>query len=317
MNFRVIDRGSLALAAWDNLAKHGSFFHTAAWADICLEGIPRAHRAVFLCGFEGETLVAGMPAVITRRYGSESFYSMPDGTYGAPIFSDLCPDENRRAYIGYLDEYFKKSAFSKILIADFSGNLKDWSGRNLQRTRHFTHIVSLENPEAYRPRPNVESHLRTGRKRPSEIITIGHPSQIDDFYRLYCLTRKRHNGGPGRTKGFFEAVIRHLGTTDKLYWTAMEAEGQMIGSQIHFLHGDTLFNWQTVSDYDMRQYKPSQMLMHDAIEMAAENGLSKINLGASPPDAEGLIMYKEGWQGVRTEYDILTAVSWWRKLLGR
>jgi len=317
MSFRVIDRGRLDIAAWGNLMRHGSFFHTASWVDICLAGLPTAHRAVFLCGYEGDELIAGMPGLITRRFGFETFYSMPDGTYGAPVFSAQCPEGQRREFLESLTAYFREESFSGIIIADFEGSLRDWPGYKMRRTRHFTHIIALDNPDDYRPRANIESDLRTGQKRPSEIIRFNDISQVDDFYRLYRLTRMRHKGGPDRGKKFFESIFQHLAKTDKLYWIGLKAEGSMIASHIYFIHGDTLFGWQVVSDYEKRHYKPNQLLTYDAIGMAGKNGLRKINLGASPPEAEGLVFYKEHWQGIRIEYDILTARSWWRNLLGR
>jgi CelD/BcsL family acetyltransferase involved in cellulose biosynthesis len=132
------------------------------------------------------------------------------------------------------------------------------------------------------------------------------------------MTAARHDGkGPHRDKKFFEILFKRLHDSDKLYWTGLVAEGALVGSQIHFIHGDTLFNWQTVSDYEKRQYKPSQLLMHDAIERAADLGLKSVNLGASPPDAGGLIRYKERWQGTRIDYYIYSSLSRIRKLLGR
>lgn len=317
MDFRVIERERLDTAAWDNLARHGSFFHTASWADICLTGLAAAHQAVFLCGFEENELIAGMPGLVTRRFGFRTFYSMPYGTYGAPVFSERCREERRREFLDSLSAYFQRMRFSSVFIADFDGSLSDWSEYQMQRTRHFTHIVSLENPEDYRPRPNIESDLRTGHKLRSEIIHVEDISQIDDFYRLYRLTGMRHKGGPELGKRLFDTIFKHLAETDKLYWTGLMAEGRLVGSNIHFIHGDTLFNWQTVSDYAMRHYKPGPMLMYDAISMAIRTGLKKVNLGASPPEAAGLVFYKERWQGVRTEYDILTIGSWWRRLLRR
>lgn len=317
MNFCVIDRGCLNLAAWEILAQRGSFFHTTSWMDICLAGLPGAHRGIFLCGYDGDELVAGMPGLITRRLGFESFYSMPYGTYGAALFSGQLSENQRREFFDSLALFFRKSRFSEVVVVDFGGSLHGWSGHKMKRVRHFTHLISLDNPGEYRPRPNVESDLRTGRKRQSEIFRISDTSQVDDFYRLYHLSRKRHGGGPDPGKKFFEAVFSRLNNTDSLYWTGINAEGAMIGSQIHFIHGDTLINWQTVSDYEKRRYKPNHLLMDDAICLAAGKGLKKINLGASPPEAPGLVFYKEHWQGVRTEYDILSVRSWWRQLLRR
>ncbi len=94
---------------------------------------------------------------------------------------------------------------------------------------------------------------------------------------------------------------------------AIEIDGAMAASQINLIWGDTLFNWQVVSDLGFRQVKPTYLL-HDAMIAYAQNQkLRKINLGASPPEAEGLIEYKERWGGTEIGYDIMTSSSWlWR-----
>ncbi len=318
MDFRIEDRNGLDVPAWDKLARNGSFFHTVSWIDICVDGLSSEARSIFLCGCEGNNLVAGMPAVITRRLGFESFSSMLDGTYGAPIFADKDNMELKNEFLDHLSQYFQNHKFSRVVIADFNGVLSDWHDHRMERTGHFTHVVRLDNVDDFRPHKKIAYDLRAGQKIESEIVDVREESQVEDFYRLYCMTELRHGQKqPRREKVFFNCLLHNLVDSDSLYWRAMIADGVMVGSQIHFIHGDTLFNWQTVSDYEKRQYKPSQLLMHDAIGKAAESGLKQVNLGASPPDAAGLIRYKERWKGERVEYDILTARSGLRKMLGR
>jgi hypothetical protein len=317
MDFRLIERGRLDIPAWENLARHGSFFHTVDWADACVNGEDKDARSVFICGYEGRQIIAGMPAVMTCRFGLKSFYSMPDGTYGGPIFSDACDEKSHYGFFEYLNRYFHDNKFSKIVVVDFDGVSAGWEVP-MNRRRYFTHEVFLDDPENYRPDKKIEQHLRVGQKADSEIIEISRPSHVDDFYRLYLLTARRHGQKrPRHEIKFFENLYNQMGDSPKLYWTALVVGQSMAGSQINFFHQDTLINWQTVSDYEMRRYKPNQMLLYDAICKAGADGLKKVNLGASPPEASGLIGYKERWRGRKKEYEIITGTSWYRKLLGR
>jgi hypothetical protein len=318
MDFRVLDREELDIPAWDNLVRNGSFFQTQSWAEICVDGVATEARSLFLCGYDRNRLAAGMPAIITSKYGMKSLYSMPDGTYGAPVFSTKNDPEFNRTFLDNLAKYLQAEKFSKVMIVDFEGRLSEWSEHSLNRSGYFTHLVSLEKPEQFRPHKKIEYDLRAGQNIKSEIIRIQSKSQVDEFYRLYRLTESRHGRKkPRYSKRFFESIFHHLSDSEMLYWTGMMAKGAMVGSQIHFIYGDMLFNWQTVSDYAARQYKPSQLLMNNAINHALKEGLKKVNLGASPPEAEGLIRYKERWHGRRVDYDILTARSGLRKMLGR
>lgn len=317
MKFRVLDRDELDVSAWNDLAANGSFFHTVSWADICVSGIGNRARSVFLTLYDDNRLAAGMPAIITRRFGFRTLSSMPFGTYGAPIFAPDSTPENRRQFMTHLNQYLQKEKFSSVVIADFEGRLSEWDRAVIRRGRCLTHVIDLDDEE-FHPHKKIEYDIRAGQKADSKIIRLDNSSRVADFYRLYRMTEKRHeNRGPRRGFEFFEAILDHLADSHTLYWTGLTVEDSLVGSQIHFIHGGTLFNWQTVSDYEMRRYKPSQLLMNDAFRYAAEQGLTRINLGASPPEASGLIRYKERWQGKKVEYDLLTARSWYRKLLGR
>jgi lipid II:glycine glycyltransferase (peptidoglycan interpeptide bridge formation enzyme) len=102
-----------------------------------------------------------------------------------------------------------------------------------------------------------------------------------------------------------------------LYWNSLLEDSRMVGSCINFIHGDTLFNWQNVSDYSKRYLRPNHVLIADAIEYAIERGIKKINLGASPPYAHSLIDFKKRWGGERVNYDSYFSSSWLLRLLRR
>ena len=110
-------------------------------------------------------------------------------------------------------------------------------------------------------------------------------------------------------------MLKHLGDTDILYWNCLMHEGMMVGSCINFIYHNTLFNWQTVSNYEFRRLKPNHVLLSEAIQKGIDRGIRKINLGASPPYAHSLIDYKERWGGVKIDYDTYISDSWFRKLL--
>jgi hypothetical protein len=323
MDFQVIDRQSLDLKSWDNLVSRDSFFQTTDWMDVCIDGLapdagPENVRAVFLCGFDGKNLVAGMPGVITGRLGLESFYSMLNDTYGGVVYCETCVDEIKEEFVSHITDYFKGKKFSRVVITDYNGNLAFWTDFPMTRKKHFTHIIEFDSNGQYQPHKKVKGDIRAGQRAKSEVVRIENSSQIDAFYNLYQMTEQRHNKKKTLYgKAFFNSILDHLGESRRLYWTGLMAGEKMIGSQIHFIHGDTLVNWQTVSDYEKRHHKPGQLLMYDAVRKGMEIGLTKINLGASPPDADGLIFYKERWGGVRVEYDILTYRSGLRRLLRR
>jgi len=323
MDFRVIDRQSLEVAQWNRLCRSGSFFQTVTWADVCVHGLPADRNgvnadAVYFCGYDDGRLVAGFPAIITKRYGVSSFDSMPNHTYGSAIFEDNVSTEAKAYFMERMSGYLKEHRFSRITITDFEGQLKSHPPMKLRCDRSFTHIIGIDSIGEFEPHRRIKRDLRTGAKADTEIIRIQDQDDIDDFYQLYRMTERRHGAKrPLYRRGFFQALAEVMGDSEMLYWPGLMVEGRMIASQVNFLYGNTLINWRVVSDYEWRRYKPNQILLYDAIEKAVAMGITKINLGASPPEAEGLIAYKERWGGARVEFDIYSHRSRLRRLVRR
>ncbi len=319
MDFRVLDRRSVDRKQWEQLAERGSFFHTVTWADICVDGLAPHAEAVFLCGFENGRMAAGMPAIITRHIGLGSFYSMPYGTYGEAIFAEGVPGNTREEFSKRVKEYLIENNFSRIAITDSRSNFIGLNGSTLHRKKLFTHIISLNGSGNYQPPDKkIAGHLRTGKRADTDIMHIRKPGQLDEFYELYRLTERRHGKHrPLYGRKFFESILSNMNGSKDLVWSGLMADGEMVGSSINFIHHKTLFNWQTVSDYDKRKFKPNHILLYEAIHEGIEQGVERVNLGASPYYSKGLIDYKERWGGVRFDYDFYFADSWIRRIIRR
>jgi len=304
---------------WDELAAGGTFFHTRQWADICSQGLGHRAQAIFLTGYENGKIVAGMPAIITRKLGIKSFYSMPYGTYGEVVLAADGDEIQRDLFNAHLIEYLKKNKFSRIAITDFEGKFARISEPFLSWSPAFTHIISLNGASKHDPPDKkINGHIRAGLRADTVKVVVEHGEHLDSFYDLYILTEKRHDQlNPLYSRKFFKAIFDILNGSKMLYWNALMDGDSMIGSCINFIYGNTLFNWQTVSDYSKRHLKPNHVLLSDAINQAIENGIDKINLGASPPYAHSLIDYKERWGGMRYDYDNYLSDSWFRKLINR
>jgi len=317
MDFRIIDRKNLDLKAWERLTTNSSFFHSHQWVDTCVDGLSPGAHAEFLCGYEGNRLVAGMPAVITKKFGFKSFYSMPYGTYGEVVMAEGTEESQRDEFYVFLVKYLQKGRFSRIAITDFDRNFSRLSEPFLSHTESFTHIIEINgNGTHVPPDRKINGHIRAGQRANTEIILVETREQLRDFYRLYEMTEKRHGSiRPLYSKHFFTSILKHLGGTDMLHWNCLMYEGVMIGSCIKFIYNRTLFNWQTVSNYEYRNLKPNHVLLSEAIKKGIEDGITRINLGASPPYAHSLIDYKERWGGVRVEYDTYLSDSWLRKII--
>lgn len=319
MIFQAIDSQSLDRAEWEKLVRTGSIFQTCLWAEISAAALGSKAKPIFLGGYEQGQLIAGLPAIISRRFGLSSFFSMAYGDYGGALFEDGIEEGSRQEFFASLNGFFLERNFSRVIIVDFLGSMRGWLNPRFARSCSFTHIINRrETGECYLPDKKTERHLRAAQKAGIEIVRVRDDSQVEQFYHLYRLTEKRHGRNrPIYSRHFFDTLIEKMGRSESLYWTAAVIEGKMIASQMNFIYGDSLVFWKGASDYEMRHYKAGYVLMDDAIRKARDVGATKVNLGASPPEAAGLIAYKEGWGGRKTEYEIYLYRSRLFRLLGR
>jgi len=316
MEFKVFDRKSLDLSMWNRLVSKGTFFHTHQWADICSEGLGHCAHSLFLTGVKNGKIIIGMPAIITKKMGFKSFYSMPYGTYGEVVLEKEISELQRDIFNTHLIKYLKNNCFSRIAITDFEGKLAKISEPFLSSSSVFTHIIHLDKKDKHNPPDKkINGHIKTGLKADTNEIVVKSREHLDAFYQLYLLTGKRHEQRkPLYSKKFFRAILDVLDESNMLHWNALMEDAIMIGSCINFIYRDTLFNWQTVSDYSKRHLKPNHVLLSHAIDLAIEKGIKKVNLGASPAYAQSLIDYKERWGGIRVNYDSYVSDSWPRRL---
>lgn len=300
---------------WDRISATGSFFQTFPWVEICSAGLDA--EAVFVCIYEKDKLIAGMPGIIVSRFGFKSFLSMPYDTYGGALFDSDLASEKRREIAVKLLSYVISMRFSAIIITDQKQYLKSEISNSSRLA--FTQIVDMgENPTLDPPDKKIMGHIRAGQKRDSQIVDIQTTEQLDRFYELYRQTAERHGDKiPRHAKRFFETICDKLAGPDKMIFIALMVDDKMAGAHLGFLDSDTLINWQTVSDYELRQFKSNHLLMHEAASRAIKKGIRYINLGASPGGADGLVDFKQRWGGVRNEYDIITIKRGLRAVIDR
>ena len=298
------------------LADTGTFFQTKFWLRICAEGLPA--DPVVIAAFDDGMLRAILPGIITRRLGRRSFYSMPFGTYGGMVVSERLEPVEQNEFLGYLAGFIRGGKFSRVSIVDFGQTLSDQLGGGLTRTDVYTHILDIDEAA---PDLGIDKKVRyeiaAGEKSGGEVVRLIDRRQVGEFYSLYQKAERRRGRRPLYPRRLFEVIAADLLGSDRLLWNALVDGGRIIGSQIHFLHRDTMFYWQAVSAEEVRPLRPDYRLFYDALQHAVKQGIKTVNLGASPPDAEGVVFFKERWGARRCSYPIWHSESWWRRWLAR
>ncbi|MDQ8204981.1 GNAT family N-acetyltransferase [Pelagicoccus sp. SDUM812003] len=240
----------------------------------------------------GDQTIAAIPVSVVRSTltGSRAI-SMP--------FFDLCPPIAKTADLA-------KSLFNELLSFAEKQKLdyveaRGWSNESTCGTpslSFYNHTVPLsEGPESIFNRFS-SSNRRAIRKAQKEGVDVGISTGIEavkDFYRLQCITRRRH-GLPPQPFTFFKNLHREILSEGKGVVVYARVENQTVSSSIYMEQGDTVHYKYGASDLAYQNARCNNIVMWKALEHFSQKGLRVMDFGRnSPKGQEGLRRYKLGY----------------------
>jgi CelD/BcsL family acetyltransferase involved in cellulose biosynthesis len=122
--------------------------------------------------------------------------------------------------------------------------------------------------------------------------------QLQSFYRLLLLTRRRHQLPPQPLQ-WFRNLAQFFG--DRLQIRVACKDGRPIASMLTLTEKKTLVYKYGCSDADFHKLGAMPFLFWQAIQDAKKNGAEEFDFGRSELDNPGLITFKDHWGGERTQ----------------
>ncbi|HBG07403.1 MAG: methicillin resistance protein [Geobacteraceae bacterium GWC2_58_44] len=298
-------RAELKVAVVNPLLSHGwnemllscdncTIFHSANWARLLAESYGY-HPAYFTLSeqerFRGCLPVMEVNSVLTGRRGV------------CLSFSDYCgalirePEEFRLLFNGIL-ELGRMSGWRYV---EFRG--EPFLGAEQPARIYAHHVLQLTEDVGEMHARLRESTARNIRKAEKEGVTVRicrSLQGVQDFYRLHCLTRKRH-GVPPQSIRFFEKLHKHV-ISQELGFTALASHGRRTVAGVICLHfGKNAVYKYGASDETFQQLRANNLVLWEAIKKCAAEGYGSFSLGRTDLDNEGLLAFKNGWGGSRSE----------------
>jgi CelD/BcsL family acetyltransferase involved in cellulose biosynthesis len=127
--------------------------------------------------------------------------------------------------------------------------------------------------------------------------------QLNDFYRLMTMTRRRH-GLPPQPLRWFRALIAAFGPDLKI--RIVRKDGAAVASIVTLSHRQTMVYKYGCSDASANKFGGTPMLFWKTIQEAKANGQNELDMGRSDLDDPGLSVFKEHWGSVATP------LTYWR-----
>ena len=128
----------------------------------------------------------------------------------------------------------------------------------------------------------------------SEGVTVEITQSLEavrDFYRLQCLTRKRH-GLPPQPWAFFVNIHRHILSQNLGMIAVASHSGRKIAASVYFFLGGRAIYKYGASDFAWQQLRGPNLVMWEAMKWLARKGSKRLNLGKTSLSNEGLRRFK-------------------------
>jgi CelD/BcsL family acetyltransferase involved in cellulose biosynthesis len=287
-------------ARWDELvaASDGSgVFHTSAWAGLW--GTEwRDARWEALVVEDGAGYVAGLGAIVRQRGPFRTVHAMPFATYGGPLVRRGHPDPSGLA-AALLEGFARWIGGPFVLRAELAwyGGAADAFPERLRPVESSTHVLTLGadyEEVASRFAPSTRRLVRQADESGLTIEPADTPEKIGEFYALATETVRRRGGTP-KPRSLYDLVFERLVPLGLGRYHLVRHGGEAVAGSLHLFHEGVATNWLPVSRASAWTLRPNNFLIASLLETLCASGYHTYNFGASPPDAAGLIRFKEGW----------------------
>lgn len=272
-------------------------------------------RAVYFVAEETGIVVAAVPVI---EFGSgvlARMQALPDGLF-APIW--VSDEEQSRA--GSIRSELVRQVMSMKYLRRYLTDYDNAFDMNdcemtVQTTSVIDLAVSAELGGWAPPDKTLRAEIAKSEREGVKVSVFEPAGQMQAFLKLMEQTESRHGRFPKYRPAFWDALGLLAEKERRIRWFCVEHEHELAASHIYFLDRGIAFNWQVFYDKKHSALKANQAITYRAANEFGCEGITALNLGISPPDAEGLKSYKEKWGGREYQYRIFKKTSWLGKFV--
>jgi len=283
----------LSFPGWDDQIlkfEEASIFHSSSWARLLSDSYRFKPRYV-ISHDKGE-LRAVIPMMEVRNLqGEKKGVSLPFSDYCFPLFTDEAAFE--RAFDFALDS----ARINKWKSLTLCGNAP-FRKEIPPSTFYYRHVLRLGTDEKKQFGLFRENTKRNITKAIKENINVSFETSweaVNEFYRLNCLTRKRH-GLPPQPILFFKNLHKSVITQGKGSVAIGRLQGRPITASVFLHYGNKVFYKYGASNEQFNDTRGNYLVMWEAIRRYGDQGFETLCLGKTEVQHKGLLQYKTGWR---------------------
>jgi len=264
-----------------------NIFHSSAWARVIADTYGYEPDYFLGEGLRGRCVVPMMEVrdFLHRRSG-----------VGLP-FSDAVPalgdrGQVRAETLDALVDFATRRKWRSIEIRDSLGI----PGMR-KRVGYVQHTAVLDKGiEAVREslHDSIRRNIRKAERLGVKVRSSRDLEAMEGFYRLHCLTRRKH-GIPPQPINFFRNLWRELITAGFGFVTCAFHSGRLVSASVFLLFGSTATYKYGASLESHHLLRANHLVMWRSIENCIQEGYRIFSLGRTDIGQNGLIRYKDGW----------------------
>ena len=274
---------------WDTLIEShpsASVFHSRGW----LEALRRTYgwqTIALTTTTEGQPLRNAWPVCRVAKWPTRKLVSLPFSDHCEPLVAE--PGERAELLDAMLSE--SKAGWKSLELRPLVASLPEPCG---EAAEYVVHSLDLRPPaEAIFRRFHESCTRRPIRRALREGIAYESgrsPALLEQFYRLFTLTRRRH-GVPPPSFEWFRNLAASLGERFAIH---LARKGEVaVAAIVTLAHRRTLTYKYGGSDARYHSLGVMPFLFWQAIQGAKLAGLERLDLGRSDLDQPGLIAFKD------------------------
>jgi hypothetical protein len=273
-----------------------SFFGSRGFADLWRT---KGGKPMYWVAEDAQRILAVLPGVEFGIKPFQRLYAMPNGCYARLFYNPQMTVEKERIARMMLDS-LTAARYVKLFIYDFYNSLVPDSRFDIQTAT--TTLVDISGPDWRPPDSKLRAEIRKAVREGIQVVAFDWNQHHRQFFHLMKLTAERHGQEPRHNPEFFEAMAELTRADNRVQWVWCEHDGRPVSSHIFFIDNATLQGWQMYSDKAFSFLKPNQYILFTMCRRMARQGVTKLNLGVTPDDADGVAFYKKRWGGNPVQY---------------
>lgn len=265
-------------------------FHHPAWIQLISECYH--HKPFILSVVDAHGRIhAGVPMVeVNSLLSGHRWVSLPFTDHCSPLYDDP-------QWLVYLIDFFLESVIDgslpKIELRWDYPIMPD-SYKSSQYILTCLELCKQSDVIAKRIEPKYRRAPRVAQERGANWQLGSSLNDLNTFYCLHTMTRQRL-GVPVQPKRFFNLLWKNIIEPGMGFFLHVYKDNICLSSAV-FLHWKhtLIYKYSATSDLE-RKIRPNDLMMWTAIKWGCEHGYTKLDMGRTDKDQEGLRHFKRRW----------------------